>query len=431
MARPVFYGWKIVIVCFLIALFSFGIGFYGLGIYIVSLQARHGWSTSLISSAITTYYLLSGTLIIFTGDAFDRFGPRRVVLLGMVAMVAGVAGLTIITAPWQLYATFLLMSVGWASMSGAAINTIIAPWFEHKRGLAVSVALNGGSCGGVLIVPLLMWLIAHVGFARGVSIALATMLVVLVPSVITVLRRTPDELGLLPDGEPPTAHDPLEARPRPVPRASPWRRTAALRQINFWTISIPFALGLAAQVGFLTHQIAYLEPRLGNHGAGLAVSLTTMGAIIGRLITGVLIDHANRRLVASINFLIQAIALGVMLTWPTDLALYLACVGVGLTVGNMTSLSALIVHQEFPKERFGTVISLIVAFNQLTFAFGPGVLGVIRDVTGSYTTSLLLCILVHSLAAGIVLLRYGITAPDPLPNLASTHLLDRRGTKST
>jgi MFS family permease len=182
-------------------------------------------------------------------------------------------------------------------------------------------------------------------------------------------------------------------------------------------------------VGFLTHQIAYLEPRLGHHSAGVAVSLTTMAAIIGRLITGVFIDHVNRRLVASVNFLIQAIALGAMLTWPTDLALYLACFGVGLTVGNMTSLSALIVHQEFPKERFGTVISLIVAFNQLTFAFGPGVLGVIRDMTGSYTPSLLLCILVHSLAAGIVLLRYGITAPDPLPNLVSTHLLDRRRTK--
>ena len=323
------------------------------------------------------------------------------------------------------------MSVGWASMSGAAINTIIAPWFEHKRGLAVSVALNGGSCGGLLIVPLLMWLIAHLGFAPAVSIALATMLVVLVPSVVTLLHRTPDELGLLPDGEPPPAHEPLETTLRPAPRASPWRRAAALRQVHFWTISIPFALGLAAQVGFLTHQIAYLEPRLGHHGAGVSVSLTTVAALMGRLITGVFIDHVNRRLVASVNFLIQAIALGAMLTWPTELALYLASVGVGLTVGNMTSLSALIVHQEFPKEHFGTVISLIVAFNQLTFAFGPAVLGAIRDVTQSYTTSLLLCIFVHSLAAGIVLLRCGITAPDPLPLPGSTRVSDRRGTKPT
>jgi len=419
MKSPVFYGWKIVGVCFLVALFSFGIGFYGPGIYLVSLQALHGWSTSVIASAITAYYLLSGSLILFMGEAFDRFGPRRVVLLGLTALAVGVAGLTMITQPWQLYGPFLVMAVGWASLSGAAINIIVAPWFEHKRGLAVSVALNGGSCGGMLILPLLLWMIAHVGFAPGLAIVLASMLVVLVPSVIAVLRRHPQELGLWPDGERPPAHTSPEARAfRPAPPASPWRRTTALRQANFWTISIPFALGLAVQVGFLTHQIAYLQPPLGHHGAGIAVSLTTMAAIIGRLITGVCLERASRRMVSCVNFLIQAIALSAMLAFPTRLPLYLACVGVGLTVGNMTSLSALIVHHEFPKECFGTVISLIVAFNQLTFAFGPGVLGLIRDVTGSYTAALLLCIFVHSLAAGMVLLRSRTRAPASLPNLA-------------
>jgi cyanate permease len=88
----------------------------------------------------------------------------------------------------------------------------------------------------------------------------------------------------------------------------------------------------------------------------------------------------------------------------------------------MTSLSALIVHHEFPQECFGAVISFIVAFNQLTFAFGPGVVGVIRDVTGSYTAALLLCILVHSLAAGMVLLRPRAHAPAPLPTLTGPRL---------
>jgi MFS family permease len=86
MAARVFYGWNIVIVCFLIALFGWGIGFYGPGIYLVSLRALHGWSTSLVSSAVTMYYLLSATFIIFIGDAFERFGPRRVVPLGSLAM---------------------------------------------------------------------------------------------------------------------------------------------------------------------------------------------------------------------------------------------------------------------------------------------------------------------------------------------------------
>jgi len=88
----------------------------------------------------------------------------------------------------------------------------------------------------------------------------------------------------------------------------------------------------------------------------------------------------------------------------------------------MTSLSALIVHHEFPQEGFGTVISCIVAFNQLTFAFGPGVVGVIHDGTGSYTASLLLCILVHSLAAGMVLLRPRVHAPALLPHFAGPPL---------
>jgi hypothetical protein len=79
------------------------------------------------------------------------------------------------------------MSVGWASMSGATINTIIAPWFEQKCGLAVSLALNGASCGGVFIVPFLMFLSAYFRFAYGLYIAVGMMLVVLVSSVIPVL----------------------------------------------------------------------------------------------------------------------------------------------------------------------------------------------------------------------------------------------------
>jgi MFS family permease len=405
MATPMFYGWYIVIVCFLIAFFGFGMGFYGTGIYLASLQALHGWSTALISFAITGYYLLSATWIIFFGDAFERFGPRRVVLVGSTALGAGVAGLTIVTAPWQMYAAFLVMSVGWASMSGAAINIIIAPWFERRRGLAVSLALNGASCGGVCIVPLLLFLITRFGFAPGVYVAVGMMLVVLVPSVMIILRRHPHELGLSPDGEPRPAHGHTGPRQHQPFNTSPWRRTEVLHRLNFWTVSIPFALGLAAQVGFLTHQIAYLDPLLGTNGAAIAVSLTTMAAVIGRLLTGIIIDRLDRRKVSSANFSVQVIAMGAMLLFPTPLGLYLACAGFGLGVGNMISLPALIVQQEFPKEQFARIISLIVALNQFTFAFGPGALGVIRDAAGNYTASLLLCMLLQSLAAGIILFR--------------------------
>jgi hypothetical protein len=106
------------------ALFRWGIGFYGPGIYSVSLKARHRWSTSLMSSATTASDLLRETVIIFMAEACACFGPRRVVFLGNAAMGAGVAGLTIITDPWQLDATLLVMSGSWVSMRGAAITII-------------------------------------------------------------------------------------------------------------------------------------------------------------------------------------------------------------------------------------------------------------------------------------------------------------------
>src|SRR4029450_13536977 len=97
------------------------------------------------------------------------FGPRRVVLVAMAAMGAAAIGLTRITQPWQLYLVFPLMAVGWAGMSGAALNLIVAPWFERRRGLAISIAFNGAAVGGVLLVPALVFLIHRLGFTPAVG----------------------------------------------------------------------------------------------------------------------------------------------------------------------------------------------------------------------------------------------------------------------
>src|SRR5437764_1415392 len=93
------------------------------------------------------------------------------------------------------------MSLGWDTMSGAAINIIVAPWFERRRGLTLSWALNGGSAGGVVIAPLLVLAISRLGFAAGLDTAAAVMLAVLIPVAVLVLRpRRPDE------------HDPADLR---------------------------------------------------------------------------------------------------------------------------------------------------------------------------------------------------------------------------
>ncbi|MDP9375002.1 MAG: MFS transporter, partial [Chloroflexota bacterium] len=116
-ARGVFFGWYVVLACFFIALFAWGLAFYGNGVYLAALRARHGWPTALIASATTAFYLVGAALLTVVGTAIERFGPRRVVLVGMAALGAGVLALAVVTAPWQLYVAYLAMAVGWATMS--------------------------------------------------------------------------------------------------------------------------------------------------------------------------------------------------------------------------------------------------------------------------------------------------------------------------
>lgn len=397
----VYHGWLVVAGAFVIALFSWGVGFYGPGIYLVVLRERYGLSTSEISSAITTYYLLGATFVFFTGGIFERFGARWVVAVGSLAMAVGVNILLVSNQLWQVYAAFVSMSIGWGTMSGAAINIIVAPWFQKRRGLAVSLALNGASAGGIVIAPLLILLIDRLGFATALSCVTAAMLAAIIPIATLILRRRrPGERDVADESD----GEPLKTSKASTKPGPAWQISRVASTGKFQATSAAFALGLMAQVGFLTHQVGYLSPLLGSEGAGWAVGITTSSAVLGRVLTGTFIDKVNRRVAASGNFLIQVIGMILLMEKSSAGALYLGCVLFGLGVGNMISFPGIIVQQDFPEEYFARTISLIVSINQFTFAFGPALLGYLQRATGSYTPALLACAMMEAAAAAIVLL---------------------------
>jgi len=391
-------GWKVVGCAFLIAVFGWGFGFYGIGVFLAELVERHGWATSSVASAVTVLYLVGAALIAFIGNAFERFGPRRVVLVGMSAMGTAAIGLTWIRQPWQLYVVFPLMAVGWAAMSGAALNVIVAPWFERRRGLAISLAFNGAAVGGVLLVPALVFLIGRLGFRAAVLSLVIVMVGVLTPLVLWLLVRGPEVLGLGPDGE---AHAPRAAE-KTAGGGNPQTREF-MRTRHFWLVALPFALGLTAQISVIIHQVSFLKPTLGTEGAAWAVSLTSVCAVLGRLAVGLFVDRVNRRAVIAGNFLLQATAIVLMLSGPGPLLLYVACAMFGLGVGNTTSLPSVIVQAEFPKAAFGQVVSTIIAINQFTYSFGPGFLGWLRDGFGSYDAAFTGCLILQLAAVAILL----------------------------
>jgi MFS family permease len=386
-------GWRVTFACFVLAVFCWGFGFYGHGIYLSELRRLNGWPASLISGATTVYYLFSALLVVFVNDAIRRLGLRTFVLFGIGCFGASIALLGMVRTPWQLFAVYLVMSFGWAAISVGAITNILGLWFDRRRGLAISLALTGASAGGVLIIPALTALIHARGFEATMMIAGAVTLAILIPITLAWIRE-PQERR--------TTHWASAATPS-------WTRPMAMRSFRFWTVTAPFALALLAQVGFLVHQIAFLEPTIGRSQAAAAVALTVAMSILGRLALGTVIDRLNQRAASAVSLATQAAALLLMTQTKDPATLFMACAVFGFSIGNLITFPALIIQREFDAHSFGMLIALSTAIGQFTYALGPALLGIIRDLTGGYAAALALCVLLDLAAAAIVLLHRPIT----------------------
>src|SRR4051812_24024143 len=288
-----YHGWRVVLACFLVALFIFGFGLYGHAVYLAELQRLHGWSTGLISGASTLSFLLGALLAAFTSDAIARIGAGRFVLCGIFALAASMTLLAFAQTPWQLYAAYLLLACAWMGMGTVVIATLVSSRFDRRRGLALSIAFNGATCGGIIVAPVLVVLVGAIGFALAMLTMTAAMIVILVPVVIGLI-------GVSPPGHPSASRGPA---PPALSRAKLFGNFA------FWTVTAPFALALLAQVGFIVHQIALLEPAIGRSLAALAVAVTTSMAVIGRLCLGAVVDRLDTRMASAVSLLTQAAAL--------------------------------------------------------------------------------------------------------------------------
>jgi MFS family permease len=384
------------------AVVCWGFGFYGHGFYLAELKRLHGWPTSLIASASTAYYLFSALLVVFVNDLIRGLGVRACVITGVFSFAVSVAGLPFATEPWHLFAAYALMAVGWTTMSLGAITNILGLWFESRRGLAISLALNGASFGGVIVVPALVFLATAAGFGVAMLTSAALILVVMLPIAVSIFRAPAPRATAGRDSN--SASHPATAQPML------WTRRVALASPAFWSVSAPFALALLSQVGFLVHQIAFLEPIIGRHQAGIAVAITTAMAIVGRFALGPFAHVLNQRIASALSLATQAAALGVM-TQATDAAtLYSACAVYGFSVGNIITFPALIIQREFEAAAFGMLMGLSTGLAQFTYAFGPGLVGFVRDATGTYAAGLAVCMTLNVIAAAVVSRR---RAPKP------------------
>jgi predicted MFS family arabinose efflux permease len=385
-------GWRIVFVCFLLATFGWGLGFYGQSVYVAELHRLHGWPASLISSGTTFFYLSGAALVAFVSEAIRAFGPRKCLIAGTFAMAAAAVAIGEVREPWQLYAANAVLACGWAGTSLGIITNTLGLWFDEKRGMAISLALNGASFGGIVGVPLLVAAIGAFGFSGAMIAAAIVMVVLMVPVILLFVGAPPIHAAM----------GAVAAADAPSPTQI---RARAFRDLGFLSVSIAFALVLFAQVGFIVHLISFLDSVIGRERAAIAVALLTAMAVVGRVLFSTVIDRLNQRLASSISFVSQAVALVIVINIHNDVVLIAACALFGFSVGNLITLPSLIVQREFDPRSFGVLVSLITAINQITYAFGPGVVGLLHDMSGSYSLPFYGCIGLELVAAVLIMLR--------------------------
>lgn len=377
--RATFYGWRVVGAAFVLAAFGWGMGFYGPPVFLRVIGDTQGWPLPLISTAVTVHFLAGAVSGASLPILYRRFGAATVTKAAALSLGLGIIGWALADEPWQLFAAVLLSGAGWSAMSAAAVNAIVAPWFIRTRPVALAMAYNGGSVGGILFSPLWVASIALLGFPLAAAAISLVMLLTMWTLASLVFSRTPQTMGLAPDGDAPDAPPATvtSVYAHPLPGRLLWR------DARFLTLAAGMALGLFAQLGLTAHLYSLLVPALGAQAAGWALSLMTVMAIAGRTLVGwIMPAGSDRRLVACGGYACQLLgSLTFMLADGTDVALLMLGVMLfGVGFGNATSLPPLVAQVEFMAEDVARVVPLIVAMAQATYAFAPATFGLVREL---------------------------------------------------
>jgi hypothetical protein len=392
-APGIYPGWIMVAACFVLAFFAWGLGFYGHGFFIAALRAERGWSTGLLSGAVASFWFVGVPSVLLIGRLLDRYGPRWIVLYGAVAMGGGGILVGQATEIWQIFVLFMIMGSAYPGLATAAISASLVPWFDRRLGLALGISLSGASVGGVLMPPALVRLSSAYGFDAALAGVGAAILLLIIPLALFVLRRPHGAAETAGERKPPVHHDSGGVQPG-------MRYFLSLGA--FWRIAVASALALAAQVGFLMHQLPALEGALGLSAAAFAVSVAAGSAVIGRFILGGLSVRFSLSFLAAGCYLIQAAGLLIIILGQGAILLYAGSALAGVVVGCIVMLPPLLLSDKFGANGYGTAYGLISAIMFLGASATTAMVGLLRDMTGDYSPPFLMLVGME-LAAAVVI----------------------------
>jgi MFS family permease len=383
--HKVFYGWWVVCACFFISLYTGGIVIFSFTAFFDPIASQFGWSYTQISLAATLNSLLTGLAAPLVGLLVDRWGPRKLVIGGVIITCLGFMLLSRITSLPMFYVSFLLIYIGYSANSGVVMMTAVANWFRRNIAMAAGVAATGFAMGG-LLVPLVTMLVDTYQWQTAIfSLSLGMLLIPLPLSLL--FRRRPEGNRYLSDGD---AGGTMVVS-KDLTSVKDYEADVPVKRVlkgrTFWHI----AMSLMCQCVALNAVTVHIMPYLGSIGiarstSSLVVSAITITNVVGRLTVGWLGDRVEKRRIAAASLAITTLSLFCLGYVPSGgvwlLVPFLILFGFGFG-GQFTMMSPLLTGY-FGRSRFGTIYGFTHAIMYLGGTIGPPLAGWVFDKWGSY-----------------------------------------------
>lgn len=408
--RGVFYGWVVVLVCFLVLCVNFGVRLsFGVFFEALTRGGEFGWTRADTAGVFSLSVLVQAFTSGLVGWLLDRFGVRRVFAIGLTVLGIGLILTSRIQSLLQFYLAFgLVTGLGTAILGLTIHGTTVSRWFDRRgpRGLAIGIAYAGTGIGILALAPLIERVIAIAGWRPAYLLLAGLALLVALPLSLLLLRDTPQELGLRPLGAPAAHSSGPAAHAAAADRA--WSFAAALRTPAFWLLLVAGFCSLYTLRMVTVHQVAHFVDR----GVARATAATVFGG--AGLITassyigfGMLSDRIGRERSFYLGAAAQAIALTMLLLLPNSAPpayLYAYALLWGVGEGSRSGLLTAIASDRFAGPQLGAIVGTLGAAFGLGAAAGSWSGGLIYDGIGSYTPAFLSALAATGLACACVAL---------------------------
>jgi len=366
---------------------------YAYSVFLVALLREFGWSRSVLAGAFSIFTLVSGGAGPVLGALADRFGPRRLILIGGVLLAGALWADSLVTRAWHLYLTFgLLTAVGVATAGWTPAVVMVQRQWKARLGLALGIAGSGVGLGIFLVVPLCQALIEGFGW-RWAFRALAILCALwILPATFLAIRDTP-----------PAPREPAARGPAGKSPAGEHSLGLALANPSFRFIGLAVFLGSICSQTLHVHQAAFLV----DHGlpamtAASVISVVGASSIVGKTGGGWISDHLSRELVYALGMIGMIFGVGalwlVALAPSARLALgYAVLFGVGYSV--TAFIVPAMMSDRFRGPHFGSIFGATQVASALGSALGAWLAGRIFDATGSYAIAFALAAAAAGVAA--------------------------------